>query len=804
MKQQYDCNRISKSSCNSPITEELEEKDKEGIALLRVIFPETPTKTLISMHLNRVLTASTPSDTSSDSMMEKQNHDESGNSSNSSLPDDFLRIPLHQALKVQNCVTGVLEWKVIKDLEDSVIQSHLLSDPDFAYQIESCQLVGSTVVTKDNENGFGFQLGELDKNIYINALKSKNDSRIDSMDAYNSAVESLLSFDSFGPAFVSGLKPGDRILGVNGIPFLNSAISSSTNYGKENSKDMLNFAVECIRKSTHHLIVHIIRHAVVCHPKLNLGIYARDSVCRSDDSTLSGKSNEINRPSNENDKDFTTHSRGETDYIHPIAKLLRLKGLTKSKRDDSMFSKEIVVYNSRARLWQTNSYLHHEYFGCRYYRIPKNLDKVRQALCIHIVNSFLEKDCLVYTIWVQDVESNSTWYAPFRFSHEFQDLRDAILSFDKSIATIPFPKLKRWLGRENHMPHHIQENQRTELEHFLQELCNRIYKSEDTEYISEIASYVQSFLGCDDINFLKCIQENRSDPSYLLNPSIMDILFNFQRALRLYTFRIFLLSSLQTLVARFIADVKARVSVMEAKKSVTPNGLRQKEKIISEISMVRTVSSSLVKLVINGCQNDFDIIYQSREYEPLLEYYSHNKLDKVIEESVREQVETIIYIPLRSCLSNLISHGWRHDDHVVAQKMTFLRQQNQDFFKIDPKDQSPSNWRSVIKLLRKGVGKSPLPCQKLKCVVQAAKEIDHVRDTEHSNSDTKGLGADDFLPIFIYCFVQSEIERPCALCALLRHFTESSQQIGEVGYYLSSFEAALVYIIELDLSTNFG
>jgi hypothetical protein len=62
------------------------------------------------------------------------------------------------------------------------------------------------------------------------------------------------------------------------------------------------------------------------------------------------------------------------------------------------------------------------------------------------------------------------------------------------------------------------------------------------------------------------------------------------------------------------------------------------------------------------------------------------------------------------------------------------------------------------------------------------------------------LGADDFLPIFIYCVVNAGIDRPCALCALLKHLCNYLQQIGEVGYYLSSFEATIMYIHEMDLA----
>ena len=34
------------------------------------------------------------------------------------------------------------------------------------------------------------------------------------------------------------------------------------------------------------------------------------------------------------------------------------------------------------------------------------------------------------------------------------------------------------------------------------------------------------------------------------------------------------------------------------------------------------------------------------------------------------------------------------------------------------------------------------------------------------------FGADDFLPIFIFCVVKAEIERPCALCKAFYYYLE--------------------------------
>ena len=77
---------------------------------------------------------------------------------------------------------------------------------------------------------------------------------------------------------------------------------------------------------------------------------------------------------------------------------------------------------------------------------------------------------------------------------------------------------------------------------------------------------------------------------------------------------------------------------------------------------------------------------------------------------------------------------------------------------------SPSHWQSVAQILKQGVGMSTLPSVKLRAIVDAAKEISHLHKQEHGEEAL--LGADEFLPIFIFCVVRAEMERPCALCKL--------------------------------------
>jgi hypothetical protein len=106
----------------------------------------------------------------------------------------------------------------------------------------------------------------------------------------------------------------------------------------------------------------------------------------------------------------------------------------------------------------------------------------------------------------------------------------------------------------------------------------------------------------------------------------------------------------------------------------------------------------------------------------------------------------------------LVSHCYRF---FVKQE---LSKRPQGMFRIPQDNVSPSNWESVAHILKTGVGMSTLPCVKLRAIVGAAREISRLHEREHG--DGVILGADDFLPIFIFCVVRAEMERPCALCKL--------------------------------------
>ena len=109
----------------------------------------------------------------------------------------------------------------------------------------------------------------------------------------------------------------------------------------------------------------------------------------------------------------------------------------------------------------------------------------------------------------------------------------------------------------------------------------------------------------------------------------------------------------------------------------------------------------------------------------------------------------------------------------------------------------------MAQILKKGVGMSTLPCVKLRAIVEAAREISRLYEREHG--DGQILGADDFLPIFIFSVVRAEMERPCALCKFdccrrgeLHDFFVSHLLFDQKVFCCKHFATEAIALVKLD------
>ncbi len=461
---------------------------------------------------------------------------------------------------------------------------------------------------------------------------------------------------------------------------------------------------------------------------------------------------------------------------------------------------------------------------------------VRKAVCVRILNSFLDnKNRTAFTIWCFDIESGMEWYAPARYFADFKELRTALMRIDKSIGDIPFPSFSWSLGfpgisSEANESESTKQARRQQLETFLRNLFASVYRGRLNPYLAEVAVHLQTFIGCDTVltdgdtaNLTLDNQVAINEITYgkrtpnATSEQDSNARMHLKRSIQRYVYRLFLLPSVEKLVSHFVDTARQKVTNESSHFGPTKRHSVQfnvnKDVATDDVEKIRDFIDQLQELIIDGCHEDFISISQRRDFASLVDDVDNSIRDELFREAVREQVELEVYVPLRSTISKYLVYAWFNEDMEMKHKMKALENKPQSFFRIPKEHRSRSDWSSVSKILQEGVGRSTLPCVKLRAIVDAAKEITHLDGEERSSfpeatffdgkvvTKTKTLGADDFLPIFIFCFVKAKIERPQALCALLQTMCDPAKMNGETGYYLSSFHAAMTHIHEdLDLS----
>jgi hypothetical protein len=419
---------------------------------------------------------------------------------------------------------------------------------------------------------------------------------------------------------------------------------------------------------------------------------------------------------------------------------------------------------------------------------------VRKALSARILNTFVEGTRIAYTIWVYDAESGREWYAPIRYFQDFQDLRNATVALHTGIQQFPFPKTSQGWAVFNFKSEcdetaQVRQGKCRQLEQFLRALIAMVYCHTLHPYMAEIAIHVQSFLGCESVQEEPISRHIVEYPGH--TPHEFQVRLLLKRSIQRYTYRLFLMGTMRAIVDQFVNNARSKGPKLQDIESLEAQGRAAlKTRAMEDMEQIQDFLDQLQDLILQGCQEDFDSISERRDFYAIRSFLGNEAYwDRLVREAVREQIEIEVYVPLRSVVSRLLVNGWRHEDMEVHFKMQELRKRPQGMFRIPLDKTSPSHWQSVANILKQGVGMSTLPCAKLRAIVDAAREISKLYNQEHNHaakqrherippgddrtaSDDKKeeeaaeehLGADDFLPIFIFCVVRAEMERPCALC----------------------------------------
>ncbi|CAH0473344.1 unnamed protein product [Peronospora belbahrii] len=111
-----------------------------------------------------------------------------------------------------------------------------------------------------------------------------------------------------------------------------------------------------------------------------------------------------------------------------------------------------------------------------------------------------------------------------------------------------------------------------------------------------------------------------------------------------------------------------------------------------------------------------------------------------------------------------------------------------------------SNFNRSSRGLAVGVeGVSPAATSSSEEEQQIAADDDRASEASTKMQEEDVLSGDDFLPIFIYVIVHSDLKAPILTQVLLNRLCDPEKRRNESGYYLATFEAALHHILSLEL-----
>lgn len=178
--------------------------------------------------------------------------------------------------------------------------------------------------------------------------------------------------------------------------------------------------------------------------------------------------------------------------------------------------------------------------------------------------------------------------------------------------------------------------------------------------------------------------------------------------------------------------------------------------------------------------------------------------DAILAEILMRAIEDAVLLPRQEriwrCLSTLPAGYDVGRERRVARKLRKLRASRkftQKTVEILEENRSPRDWQNAVDALS-GMHAQETPTAMLSQLFSSAKAV-YIEHSRNEEAGGKLLGADDFVPIHIFCVVRAALRRPLLCCHLMWNLCDPDKLQGEAGYYLTVFESALMYILETEL-----
>ncbi len=197
--------------------------------------------------------------------------------------------------------------------------------------------------------------------------------------------------------------------------------------------------------------------------------------------------------------------------------------------------------------------------------------------------------------------------------------------------------------------------------------------------------------------------------------------------------------------------------------------------------------------------------YEEESGVNLIENLNESEL-AVLSYIIFTTIEESVFLPLKDKILALCRE--LNDDTTIVSKTNALSDRNQIDWGIEEKYVSPLGWQNAIfELSNLEINLSP--STQMTALTRAAKAIYSEfklavipRLKTQKQKVPEYLGADDFVPIFIYVVSKSNLKHPALNKDIMWNLCHPEILRGEIGYFLTVYESAIEFIASEPVDTN--
>ncbi|CAK4083208.1 unnamed protein product [Aphanomyces euteiches] len=371
---------------------------------------------------------------------------------------------------------------------------------------------------------------------------------------------------------------------------------------------------------------------------------------------------------------------------------------------------------------------------------------LRQALSIRIIKATTSSQHTEYDIRTSDLETGVVVFTRRRFK-EFHKFHRKLSALATRVNAFPFPSRQTGLPKKEDL--RIASQRQPALEAYLRLVASLVTPSPLTVSRASALVLLQNFLALPD------------SATLFHNTTLPAI-----RALRVYAFHVL-------------------------QDTTTPEG-----KVIRKFLLKPTVAPATLLEELGDFLDNVQAYMMEHRFDDMKLHVTQYIQDddsaiEWISDSIRHEVEECLCVPLLPKLWAAFAQNMQVKENAMKARMAKLFGRPQADFAISQETFSLSSWRDAVRTMKE-VEAMYLPMDKLRKLLDAANTIHAVYQTEHGGD--KVLSGDDFLPIFIYVIVHSQLQNPLVLLRVLHALSDPEKRLGESGYYLASYEAALEHL----------